>query len=183
QRAAEASGRPRTTLIVSHDYLDALTLGDRIVVLEGGRVTQDSPREEALRHPRTPFLAAVTGHNVLQGEALPHPAGADMREVRVGPLLFHVSAGGEAPAGPVFLAFGPHEVALSPGAVTGSPRNQFGVVVREIVALPDRLRLHLDAGGVLLLADVVRSAASELGLQEGARATASIKATAIEVYT
>jgi hypothetical protein len=61
----------RATLLVSHDYLDALTLGDRIAVLEGGALTQVGTREEVLRRPRTPFLAALTGHNVLRGTLAP----------------------------------------------------------------------------------------------------------------
>jgi molybdate transport system ATP-binding protein len=173
----------RTSLLVSHDYLDALTLGDRIAVLEDGKLTQIGPRDEVLRRPRTPFLAALTGHNVLEGEALPPVSGSDLREVRVGPLLFHVAGADEVPAGPAFVAFGPQEVALLPGqgASAISARNQFPATVREIVPLPDRLRVYLDAGAPLM-ADVVRSAAESLGLEPGRRVVAAIKSTAIEVY-
>lgn len=172
----------RTTLLVSHDYLDALTLGDRIAVLEDGRLTQVGPREEALRRPRTPFLAALTGHNVLAGVAAPARAGDDLRDVAVGPLVFHVAGAGGVPAGSVFIAFGPEEVSLLRGTSEISARNQFPAVVSEITPLPDRLRLTLDAG-VPLLADVVRSAADALGLQQGARVVAAVKSTAIEVYS
>ncbi|MFN3650641.1 MAG: ABC transporter ATP-binding protein [Armatimonadota bacterium] len=174
----------RTALLVSHDYLDALTLGDRIAVLEEGRLVQVGSREEVLRRPRTPFLAALTGHNVLEGTLQPPAPGAEEREAAAGPLRFHVAGGTELPAGPVFLAFGPQEVTLlreAPGAASLSARNRFPATVREIVPLPDRLRVYLDAG-LPLMADVVPSAAAELGLREGAPVTAAIKSTAIEVY-
>jgi molybdate transport system ATP-binding protein len=183
QRAGRRDGEAgaRGTLLVSHDYLDALTLGDRIAVLEEGRLTQLGSREEALRRPRTPFLAALTGHNVLEGIALPPAPGSDLREVQVGPLLFHVAGAGEVPSGAVFVGFGPQEVSLLRAPSRISPRNQFPATVREVAPLPDRLRVHLDAG-VPLMADVVRSAAADLGLEEGARVVAAVKSTAIEVY-
>ena len=180
KRASHREGeQTRTTLLISHDYLDALTLGDRVAVLEEGRVTQVGTRDEVLRRPRTPFLAALTGHNVLEGDAGPAIAG-DLRTVTVGPLVLHVAA--QVPSGPVFLAFGPQEVSLSPRRAVTSARNQFPATVREIVPLADRLRVYLDAG-VPLMADVVREAAAELHLEEGASVVAAVKSTAIEVYT
>jgi molybdate transport system ATP-binding protein len=182
RRAAEGrGGRRRSTLLISHDYLDALTLGDRVAVLEEGRVTQVGTREEVLRRPRTPFLAALTGHNVLEGIAEP-AGGGDLRAIRVGPLVLHAAIGPEIPAGPVFIAFGPEAVTLSPHRAVSSARNQFPAAVREMVPLADRLRVHLEAGAPLM-ADVVREAAAELRLEEGARVVAAIKSTAIEVYT
>lgn len=171
----------RTTLLVSHDYLDALTLGDRIAVLEDGRLTQFGPRDEVLRRPRTPFLADLTGHNVLEGVAQAAVPGADLREVQVGPLLFHVAGGSGLPEGPVFVAFGPQEVSLMRREAEISARNVFPALVTEIVPLADRLRVYLDAGAPLM-ADVVRSAAAALGLEPGARVVAAVKSTAIEVY-
>lgn len=186
QRATGTHGDhpPRATVLVSHDYLDALTLGDRIAVLEAGRLTQVGTRDEVLRRPRTPFLAALTAHNMLEGHARPAIPGSDLREVAVGPLLLHVAGAADLPAGPVFLSFGPQEVTLLRAPTRGesmSPRNQFPAIVREIIPLPDRLRIYLDAG-FPLIADVVRTAAAELRLEEGAKVYAALKSTAIEVY-
>jgi molybdate transport system ATP-binding protein len=180
---SEGGASPRATILVSHDYLDALTLGDRIAVLEEGRLTQIGPRDEVLRRPRTPFLAALTAHTMLEGTALPGQPGSDLREVQVGPLTLHVAGGADVPSGAVFVSFGPQDVTLlsDPGSAHISARNRFEAIVTEVVPLPDRLRVYLDAG-VTIVADVVRSAAAELGIQEGARVVATIKSTAIEVY-
>jgi len=181
--AGDDGARPRSTILVSHDYLDALTLGDRIAVLEEGRLTQIGTRDEVLRRPRTPFLAALTSHTMLEGVARPTVAGSDLREIVVGPLVLHAAGAADVPAGPVFVSFGPQEVTLLRASDIRevSARNQFPAVVQEIVPLPDRLRVHLDAG-VPLVADVVRSAAADLGIEEGARVIAAIKSTVIEVY-
>jgi molybdate transport system ATP-binding protein len=174
----------RPVVMVTHDYLDALTLGDRIAVLEAGRVTQVGTREEVLRRPRTPFLAELTGHNVLEGRLGPREADADLRPVEVGPVVVHAAGAGDLAEGPVFVSFGPQEVTLlrgSAGAPESSARNRFRGVVREVAPLADRMRVYLDVG-VPLMADVVRSAAEELGLAEGAEVIAVVKATAVEVY-
>jgi molybdate transport system ATP-binding protein len=171
-------------VLVSHDFLDALTLGDRIAVLEEGRISQCGPREEVLRRPRTPFLAELTGHNVLAGLAGLAAGDSGLREVQVGPLVLHVAEAGAVPAGPVFVAFGPQEVTLAPAAMKTSARNQFRAVVGEIVPLPDRLRVYLQVAdaGVPLMADVVRESVAALHLEPGAEVVAAVKATSIELY-
>lgn len=178
RRALETQRPERPgVLLITHDYLDALTLGDRIAVLERGRLTQVGTREEVLRRPRTPFLASLTGHNVLEGVL-----SLDRKEVRVGPLAFSVVETDLAP-GAVVLSFGPQEITLlrADAAVDGlSARNRYPATVQEIVPLGDRLRVYLDAG-VPLLAEIVRPAAVELRIEEGAKVLAVIKSTAIEV--
>jgi molybdate transport system ATP-binding protein len=174
----------RTAVLVSHDPLDALTLGDRIAVLEEGRVTQQGTRTEVLHRPRTPFLAALTGHNVLEGTLGAVESGGDLREVRCGPVTFHAAGAPDLPAGPVFLSFRPEDVTLlphDPGIGELTARNRLRARITEVLELTDRLRVYLDAG-VPLMADVVRSAASELHLHDGSEVVAAVKATAIEVY-
>jgi molybdate transport system ATP-binding protein len=174
----------RTAIVVSHDPLDALTLGDRIVVLEEGRVTQSGLREEVLRRPRTPFLTSLTGHNVLEGELGAVETGGDLRAIRCGPVTFHAAGASDMPEGPVFLSFRPEDVTLfphSPGPGEITARNRLTGRIAEVAELPDRLRVYLDAG-VPLMADVVRSAAADLHLADGTEVAAAVKATAIEVY-
>ncbi|HTE16954.1 MAG TPA: ABC transporter ATP-binding protein [Armatimonadota bacterium] len=179
RRAEGASAR--ATLLVSHDYLDALTLGDRIAVLEDGALTQVGTREEVLRRPRTPFLAALTGHNVLRGTAAA-PSASASREATVGPLVFRVPDAPEVAPGAVFLAFSPKDVALERTDAAGSPApNRFPALIQEIVPLPDRLRVYLDAG-VPLIADLAGAAASALQLSEGTRVVAAIAPEAIDAY-
>ena len=54
-----------TTVLVSHNVLDALVLADRIAVLHEGTVAERGPVTEVIAHPRTPFTAALTGINLL----------------------------------------------------------------------------------------------------------------------
>ncbi|MGO1228759.1 MAG: sulfate/molybdate ABC transporter ATP-binding protein [Brachybacterium sp.] len=57
----------RTAIIVTHDVLDALTLADRIAVLEEGRVIEQGSTQELLTQPRTAFTARFAGLNLVSG--------------------------------------------------------------------------------------------------------------------
>jgi molybdate transport system ATP-binding protein len=57
------------TLIVTHDAIDPLTLADRVVVLDSGRVAQEGTPLEVASRPRTEHVARLVGLNVMrQGE-------------------------------------------------------------------------------------------------------------------
>jgi molybdate transport system ATP-binding protein len=58
-----------TAIVVTHDAVDAAALATRLVVLEGGRVTQTGGVREVLRAPATRFVATVAGVNLIQGVA------------------------------------------------------------------------------------------------------------------
>ena len=164
------------TLLVTHDATDALALADRIAVIEQGRITQHGTREELLSRPQTPFVAELVGLNLYRATL---GAGGDLREARVGAIVFHVLAhGGE---GPISLAFTPSSVTLSAEQPHGSAQNVFAGRVREVLPLADRLRVVVDVG-VPMAADVTRQAASALALAAGRPVWASVKATAIDVY-
>jgi molybdate transport system ATP-binding protein len=55
----------RTAIIVTHDVVDAFTLADRVLVIDGGRLVDCGPTRDVLEHPRTPFAAALVGLNLL----------------------------------------------------------------------------------------------------------------------
>jgi molybdate transport system ATP-binding protein len=164
------------TVLVTHDPVDALAFGDRIAVLEDGRISQVGAREELLAEPRSGFVADLAGLNLYRAEL---GAGRGLKEARVGELLFHVLA--DDLAGPAFVSFAPSEVALSGERAPASPQNVFEGRVVELLSLPDRVRVVLDVG-VTLVAEVTREAALALGLAAGRSVWASVKATAIRVY-
>jgi len=163
-------------LLVTHDPLDAFVVGDRLVVVEHGRVVQSGTGEDLLAHPRTPFVADLVGLNVHTAELA---SGTGLKEARVGAVTFHVLADGLA--GAVRLAFAPSDVALASAPPAASYQNVFAARVRESAALPDRLRVTLDAG-VPIVADVTREAGNGLHLVPGAEIWVMVKATSIRVY-
>lgn len=62
---------PGIALLVTHDAIDALTLADRVLVLDGGEVAQVGPPAEVAAEPRTSHVARLVGLNlVADGEEM-----------------------------------------------------------------------------------------------------------------
>ncbi len=160
------------TIVVTHDPLEALVLGDRIVVLEHGEVVQEGRPAELARHPRTDYVARLVGLNLLRGDARG-------RVAAVGPEA-SVALAHEA-AGPVHVAFPPSAVTLSLHRPDGSARNAWPGRVADVEQHGDLVRVTVD-GPVPLLADVTPLAVAELGLAPGADVWSAVKATEVTVY-
>ncbi len=56
------------TLLVTHHAIDALTIADRVLVLDGGEVAQMGTPEEVSQRPRTEHVARLVGLNVVRDE-------------------------------------------------------------------------------------------------------------------
>lgn len=162
----------RTTLLVTHDAVDALSLCDRLVVLDGGRVLQAGPPVEVTRRPRSAFVARLVGLNLLEGQA----AGDTVTVTSGGRLVV-----ADHQSGPVFVTVAPHALALYRDRPEGSPRNTWSAPVEDLEAVGDRVRVAL-GGPLPLVAEVTPAAVAELRLGPGAPVWASVKATEIDVY-
>jgi len=76
-----------TTLFVTHDQEEAFELGDRIAVLDQGRLVEAGPPEELYLRPQTEFAATfLGGANLWVGESAPGG-------VRIGPLEMPLAGG------------------------------------------------------------------------------------------
>jgi len=61
-----------TTVLVTHDQIEATTMADRIIVMNAGRVEQEGTAKDLYERPRTLFVASFIGSppiNLLDGEA------------------------------------------------------------------------------------------------------------------
>jgi molybdate transport system ATP-binding protein len=161
-----------STVLVSHDPVDAMALADRVVVVEEGRVVQEGTPAEVARRPRTDYVARLVGLSLLPGTA----EGTTVRLDGGG-----VVAVAEQAQGPVFVAVRPESVALYLTRPAGSPRNVWPA--RLVGATPHgtAVRCELD-GEVPLVADITAPAFAELGLAPGAEVWATVKASEIAVY-
>jgi molybdate transport system ATP-binding protein len=168
----------RIAIMVTHDYIDALTFGDRICVLDRGCVLQLDTREQLLRHPKSRFVAELTGVNFFEGAVSASDDG--LAQIRVGESRIY-AAGEEPEMGDILLAFFPSEVTISREPPATSARNVFRSQIREIVHLGDKVRLSLN-GALPMCAEISPVALRELGVGEGDTVYASVKATAIKTY-
>jgi molybdate transport system ATP-binding protein len=162
-----------TRLLVTHDPLEAMTLADRLVVLESGRVTQVGSPAEVSARPRSSYVAELVGLNLFRGRA----AGGRIELEGGGTLV----AAGEH-HGEVLAAVHPRAVALYRRAPEGTPRNVWPGTVEALDATGDRVRVRM-TGPVAVVAEVTPAAVAELDLAAGGTVWAAVKATEVAVYS
>ena len=169
----------RIAIMVTHDYIDALTFGDKICVMDRGRVLQMGPREQLLHHPKSRFVADLTGVNFFEG-TISSGAEDGLAEVWVGDSCLH-AASGRRDMGGVLVAFFPSDVTIGRERPMGSARNVFQSQIKEIIHMGDKVRLSLN-GALPMCAEISAGALNELSVRDGDTVYASLKATAIRTY-
>ena len=171
----------RTTAVAStHDQTEALRLGDRLAVVNGGRIAQIGPAAEVMNRPANEFVASFVGvETVLPGYVLRSSDGVFVAAVEGGEIQ---AVGHLRPGEKVLCCIRPEHVTLStntpsPGT---SARNAFPGTIRKITPLGLFHRVCVDCG-FDLVAYVTRQSLDDLLLEEGKTVTASFKATAVHV--
>jgi iron(III) transport system ATP-binding protein len=116
-----------TALYVTHDQSEAVVLGDRIGVMENGKLMQMSPPVELYNKPANLFVANFTGvSNVIKGEIA--SAGA----VKVGGDVLRIAQPMPGKAGdPVVVAVRPENIVLRPNGDAGTAENSFPARIVE----------------------------------------------------
>jgi sn-glycerol 3-phosphate transport system ATP-binding protein len=113
-----------TTIYVTHDQVEAMTLGERIGVMSGGKLLQLGPPQEIYRRPANVFVAGFIGSppmNLLSASA----AGG---RVQAGDLVLEVAG---APSGELVIGVRPEALRL----VTGTTEEQTMQLRVEVVEL------------------------------------------------
>jgi molybdate transport system ATP-binding protein len=159
-------------LLVTHDAVDAMTVANRVLVLDDGRIAQEGTPAEVAQRPATDHVARLVGVNVLRGVS----SGTSIRLASGADLVSSTSARGEVSA-----CFPPSAVTLTVEEPHGSARNRWPGTVTSVAPHGSAVRVHLDAVGGLI-ADVTPASSTGLGLVPGVRVWATVKATEIAVY-
>jgi molybdate transport system ATP-binding protein len=159
-------------ILVTHDAVDALTLADRIVILEEGRITQVGAPDEIAARPRSSYVADLVGVNLYHGTA----AGHAIRLARGATLTV-----AEHHDGPVLAVVAPSAVVLHETAPAGTARNVWPGVISGMERYGDRVRVRVD-GDLSIVAEITADAVNALGLRPDSRVWAAVKATEIAVF-
>jgi molybdopterin-binding protein len=173
-----------TTLQVTHDFDDALRLGDLVAVLADGRIAQQGRPEEVFRAPNSAFVARFVGAgNVLAGDV--RRTGEDAGDVgprfparfTAGDFAIEVVAEREGAAHAVIR---PEDLLLSLQPPPPSLRNRLEAQVTRLERVGPVTTVHLEVGRPLV-ASITTQTADEMGLRPGSTVWAGLKATAVHL--
>ncbi len=164
-----------TTVMVTHDRDEALSLADRIAVILDGRVRQVADADTVFSMPADPEIAAFVGiENVLPVKV--ERVTAEMTYLRLADKAVEITA--TPPEGDIFplLCLGPDDIVISREPVASSARNTFRGRILRIEPAGRRARLMIDCG-FPLIAHVTAQTSREMALRPGDEITATFKAT------
>ena len=156
-----------TTIMVTHDQEEALSMADTIVVMNAGRIEQVGTPQQVYREPASAFVADFVGKvNVISAVA---EGGG---RFRVGSLLLEGPSGSErvAPGTAVKFYLRPEDV-LVDGAVEGRPNAAPGKVIKvEFLGAFCLVTVTVaEAEDQALVINLSRHSIDEMNLAEGAR--------------
>ena len=115
-----------TSIYVTHDQKEALSLGDKVAVMEKGALRQLATPEDVYRNPNDLFVARFVGEppiNLIEGEIGPDAGGVgDGGALAFTAPGFRLRLNGAAPSGPATLGLRPEAVAIAAAAAPDSTR-------------------------------------------------------------
>jgi iron(III) transport system ATP-binding protein len=167
-----------TTIMVTHDQEEALSMAERIVVMNHGVIEQVGTPEEVYGAPATAFVADFVGRmNFLSGTA------DDTSHVRIGPHRLETRGGDSAfPSGSaVEIGFRPEAVEITRKGAAGT----LPATIRDIEFLGAFSRIALSLDGVdhkPLLADVSAHVMASLKPVAGAALGLKLPPDALRVF-
>jgi molybdate transport system ATP-binding protein len=194
-----------TTVMVTHQYLEALLFGHQILVLEHGRILQQGGQRDLLEHPRSSYVAELVGVNFFRGRLLRYEANAMcVIQLQNGSQPVEVTAalkerGRQADRIPTvgeeaYIIVEPRSVTLYLTAPDSSARNVFCGKIVQILRLGSfpgeteshdgrvRVSLQLDNHMPPLTAEITETSATRMHLSEGKTVYATFKATEAWAY-
>ena len=158
-------------LIVTHDLVDAFTLADRVMIIEGGKLTQFDVPDRIRSRPGSEWIADLVGWNYYEGigegsvVTLPH-----------GTTIFTAQ---DDLDGPTSISINPASVSIFKSQPSGSPRNTWLSSIQNIEILGGRARVSL-VGEIDICADITTVAANELRQSISSEVWVSVKATEVD---
>ena len=131
-----------TTVYVTHDQVEAMTMGHRIAVMQGGRLQQVAPPQELYERPANTFVATFLGSpgmNLIpaerRGDELVTPSGS----------LAADQALADIPQGPVTLGARPESLSLATDGLRAT------VALVEMLGAETQVHCTLEGGTTLVV--------------------------------
>ncbi len=138
-------GLGATAVFVTHDQDEALTMSDKVAVMNVGRVEHFSPPREVYARPRSLFTMRFVG---ISSELKGSVAGREAGLLRIDTPQGSIFAAGDAPKGArVVVATRPEHVVIGESAILEGACNRVQGVVRQVVFQGSRTRVAVDVGG------------------------------------
>jgi spermidine/putrescine transport system ATP-binding protein len=167
-----------TFVFVTHDQEEALTMSDRLAIMNGGRVEQAGSPRDVYEEPETVFVANFLGvSNLLSADVVGSDGGAC--SLRVGERVLRAEQGATASGGAVTAVIRPERVEVEEHGTPGD--NRLPGLVEHSVFLGGSFEVHVRVIGGDLLRATVPNDGSGRAWEEGSAVTLHLPPDAVRV--
>ncbi|MGO4882777.1 MAG: ABC transporter ATP-binding protein [Bryobacteraceae bacterium] len=176
----DSGADPLPAIVVTHDRIEAMALGDSIAIMIDGRLRQAGPVSTVFDAPADADVAAAVGvETICAARVVERSAG--LLTLEIGQVRLVAVDSGD-PGAEVFACIRAESVTIeqNPAPYPTSARNHFSARVVCVIPEGPLVRVALDCG-FRLTAVITRQSEDEMRLREGDRVTAVVKATSIQI--
>lgn len=196
-----------TTVLVTHQYIEALLFGQQILVLEGGKVVQQGIQGDLLQRPRSAYVAELAGMNFFQGQITGYEGSEictiqvvrkEQPDIEVQAALAEDQAHADQPlparGEEAYVVVEPRNITLSTSLPDGSARNVLQGEVIQILRMGAAADTRSQQSGWVrvsllipdlttpLVAEITENSLERMALHEGQAAYAAFKAMEARAY-
>ena len=166
-----------TTIHVTHDFEEAIALGDRIAVLGEGCIKQIGTPEKIFRQPNSEFVARFTvARNILTGEVIDKDNGDTVFRTENTELVVATDLRGKWHA-----SIRPEDILISAEPFQSSARNSLCGAITNISDKGSTLYLTVTLPPDFICL-VTRRSFEEMRLSEGQKVYITFKASAVHIF-
>lgn len=163
-----------TFLMVTHDFAEALSLGDRAAIMNHGRIEQTGSIQDIFNHPESTFVADFVGMKNI------FPARFLDKSAQVEDLTFRIASSPRDNAG--HLAIRPEDITISQTRPDSNMANIFKGRVNGIIDQGFSYEVQILSGKVLFRSLLAKSSIMESGIREGLEVFISFKESALHFF-
>jgi len=139
-----------TTVFVTHDQEEALTLSDRIAILRGGDIVQSGQPDAVYEHPHSRFCAAFLGDaNFLEGRVVSADRGVKVALALGGEARLETIGEGLASDG-VVIALRPEKIVIAPQQAAPLQENTLDGILETAIFSGSSTTYHVRVAGQIL---------------------------------
>jgi spermidine/putrescine transport system ATP-binding protein len=169
-----------TFLYVTHDQEEALTMSDRLAVMNHGKIAQLGTPEEVYNEPADAYVADFLGvSNLMDAQVQPRGDRTDCCLLRMGDFTLEAAAGRIDATGAVKLAIRPERLHVEPYESGGA--NRVPGMVERLVFLGSTTHVYVRLATGSTLQTLVRNDGAELPYTQGTPVNVAIPADALRV--
>ena len=166
-----------TTIHVTHDFEEAIALGNHIAVLGEGCIKQVGTPEQIFRQPNSEFIARFAmARNIFPGEVI--DKGNETTVFRTEGVELAVVT---ELRGKLHASVRPEDILISTEPLHSSARNSFGGTITHVMDRGSTLYLTVSLPPDFICL-VTRRSFEEMGLAEGKKVYITFKATAMHIF-